>query len=283
MMFNEISSPDAPYKPEYIVPTHFVVESYVNLDAIVSNAINELDVHRYLAYYYNKKYYKFNIVMCKDTDYCECELNIYKHREDDNYTIEMVRLRGDGFAFTNIFNALRHKFDPNNYPYSEPFGLEPIPLPEHMNVPLSEEEAFNAIKPIIDLANDENLHNNEMAAQLFLQMTENKDLMYNMIEMNIIKILLDLLKKGKTFKTKLFAIKSLENISSEKMMYNLFENCGKLRLILSSIEICNWWEGLISRSALNIISNIRNDIGSESLLNAVGREVFNDLDLNYML
>lgn len=264
-----------PFKPTYIMRTHFIVEnepSYVvdNINNILFN-IKEANV---IDYNVNKQIHKWTITIYKNTQICNMEINLFREykmprcynfpelrvidedeiRNNNNkeIIIECNRLGGDAFLFHNLYNKLGNHFKPDEFPLKELNDFTPPPLPEGLVPEITEKEACEAIEPIVNLAKDESEYNRKIAAQVLCELTKEKDIYKYMLQCGCVEVLLDLLDTSNK-EIKLFCYDALNELIYKLNIKDIIKNSNNINLIM---EDQNNELELYSKYAKQIISEI---------------------------
>ncbi len=133
----------------------------------------------------------FNIFYIKDNEYCHMQIYINKNN-DNNYLIEFSSQTKRSFPELYLINEIKKSFGYENL--STINNFKPNPLPKELYIPLSREEALNAIAPIIELAKYNSQYNKIGISLLFDIITE-KELVPYLFELEINKIYASLLNK----------------------------------------------------------------------------------------
>lgn len=259
-----------PFKPTYIMRTHFIVEN--ELSNIINNINNILNSIEEVTYNYDLKLYKWTITIYKNTQICNVEINLFKEykitrcynfpelrdKDEDEMSnnkeiiIECNKLNGDAFLFHNLYNKLGNYFKPDEFPLKELNNFNPPPLPEGLVPEITEKEACNAIEPIVNLAKDESEYNRKMAAQVLCELTKEADIYKYMVQCGCVEVLLELINTSNK-EIKLFCYDALNELIYKLNIKDIIKNSNRINLIM---EDQNNESELYSKYAKQIIAEI---------------------------
>lgn len=155
-----------PRKPTYIMPKNFRYSGNVS---VAINSINELlhnDSSLISEFNGAKWYITFNSTCTK------CEVNIF--RDDDDFIFECNKLIGpDSVSFLNLFNRISNAVIGTTH---NEISFAPPPVPEHLRIPITEDQILCTLAHVSELIKSENEFNRNMGRQILHEMSCDEEL-----------------------------------------------------------------------------------------------------------
>lgn len=176
-----------PKKPTYIMPTHFRYSGDVNVAIQIINELLQKDSN--LSSDFTGAKWNITFINTKSGALTKCEINIF--RDNDVYIFEGNRLnRDETCSFQNLFNRISNAVI--GTALREDVSFAPLPLPEDIEIHLSEEEALDAIRPILDLASSEDGYSRNMGLQVLCEiLSEENHMRQYFAKLNCIPLLVN--------------------------------------------------------------------------------------------
>lgn len=244
-----------PVESLYLMPNHFVCSA--NIEYINETINNFLLAYNSIRFQFNNDNNRWEILYYKNTILCKMEINTYTRRNSTDYIIELNRLSGEAYAFLWIRTKITNIFIPNSFPDRNEDEMNPFipaPLPEGFHYELSYEDAFNAIQPIIDMANSDSIYGKRMAVKLLCEMTYEDDIKHNLPSFGCIEVFMNLLETMDQ-EVLIYALDGIFNMANNQEnidRINNHQNNNLLRTLPSMIDDLNG-RAHIDRLTINII------------------------------
>lgn len=220
-----------PFEPTYLMPNN--ITSSENIEYI-NGAINTfLLAYDSIRFEFNNNNNRWLILYYKNNNLCKMEINVFRKHNTSDYVIEFNRLSGEAYAFLWIRSKITNIFIPDSYPDRDEDDINPFappPLPDEFQVELSYEDSYNAVQPIIQLANDNSFYNKSMAAKLLCEMSYEDDIKHYLPSFGCIEVLMNLLSAHNTQIT-LFALDAILNLANNQEDIDRINNNENFNII----------------------------------------------------
>lgn len=176
-----------PKKPTYIMPTNFRYSGDLNVAIQIINELLQKDSN--LSSDFNDAKWNITFINVTSGALTKCEVNIY--HDKDVYIFEGKRLnRDETCSFQNLFNRISNAVI--GTALRENVSFAPPPLSEDMEIlPLTEEDALDAIRPFVDLALSEQKFNRNMGFQLLCEISGDDKFHPYFVKLNCIPLLVN--------------------------------------------------------------------------------------------
>ena len=211
-----------PFEPTYLMPNNITCSE--NIEYIFETINNFLLSYGSIRFEFSHN--RWYILYYRGTNLCKMEINVFRKHNSTDYVIEFNRLFGEAYVFLWIRSKITNIFIPDSYPDRSEDDINPFappPLPDEFQVELSYEDSYNAVQPIIDMANSEHIYEKKMAAKLLCEMSYENDIKHYLPSFGCIEVLMDLLQYRDT-EIMLYCLEAISNLANNQEDIDIINN-----------------------------------------------------------
>lgn len=257
-------------KPFFLAPTNFKCRSGLKVDQIVQITTSCLEGCLDVDFEYHSISFDWTAVLVRGSTFVKFEVRLYSD-VDSSYIIEANRLTGDACAFYPVYHELCSAF--NNGESRPERGFDSFassaPMPGSHDL-LSDEEAAEALRPVIRMAQDPSRESQFAAAQIMCDLSVQVEMQQQLSENGCIS-LLSKLALSPCESTRRLAIIALSNLSECTLCQAEIVKSGILPELFLLVKDGPYYTAEMRRAGARILAQVSARLACE-VASKVGRE-----------
>lgn len=201
-IFERFARNKLPYPPCSLAPSYFIVSEKVKTAIhYITECLNSMI--RLVSFEFHGKQCIWDCVFVHRSAFAKFEIRLYDAGEKNKIIVEGNRLNGDSYSFYIVYNAIKSAFKMNLCVDKELFygmyakdniksNTTGSVISDISNV-LEEAEALERIEPFLKMAQNKNIHSQEISTNVFCDLTHQPNMEHVLYLSNAIEIMSQLL------------------------------------------------------------------------------------------
>ena len=250
-----IAFPSLPPKPVYVVQYNIETAlDFNDIHRIINMILEDIDG---AAFEYITSQFYWTCSYARGSTHCKFEVRLYRD-VSGKIVIEVNRLLGDSFSFFEVYQQLKKEFIPVDLHQELHIDscldkLSPMP---GISDSLSDQEAAEALKPILEMASEPNQASQMLAAEILCDLSSQNDMHNQLYEQNAIQTLVKLATEINSETTLRLLVIAISNLSKLQSFQHQIVQSDILPLLFSLAIDGTYETAEKRRSCARIIANV---------------------------